>query len=59
MSAATVEGNTATLYAHDKRLTALERCQEQLMVKMDKQTWLIIATLVGVIVNMATRYWGF
>ena len=48
----------ATLEAHDKRIEHLEDCNERLNAKLAGNTNLLIATLVGVIVNLAYMVLG-
>ena len=48
----------ATLNAHDKRIEHLEDCNERLNAKLNGNTNLLIATLVGVIVNLAYMVLG-
>ena len=43
----------ATLEAHDKRLEQLEERNKEMNAKLDGNTKLLIATLVGVTLNLA------
>lgn len=48
----------ATLEAHDKRIEHLEDGNKELNAKMDGNTKLLIATLTGVVVNLAYMVLG-